>query len=109
MVMNWWMLAGGLMALVCALGHAVPGAGLYLRPIRVAVSNDLLASIVTGMWHLITINFILSALALILGVRGGQQAIAWFVAAQFGLYAVVYLVLSLRFGGSSSFFSGYLS
>ena len=32
--MNWWMLAGGLMALICAAGHAVagdPGARLYER------------------------------------------------------------------------------
>src|SRR5262249_42507492 len=94
------MLAGGMMALVCAFGHAVAGADMYLRPIRAAIDDDLLAGVVTGMWHLITINFGLSAFALIFDVvREGQQAIALFIGAQFGLYAVVYFVLSLRLGG----------
>ena len=55
--MNWWMLAGSTMALVCALGHAVAGVDMYLRPMRAALDNDRLAGVVTGMWHLITINF----------------------------------------------------
>jgi hypothetical protein len=103
--MNWWMLAGGVMALVCTLGHAVAGADMYFRPMRAALDNDRLAGVVTGMWHLITINFSLSAFALIFGViHEGQPAIAWFVGAQFGLYAAVYFVLSLRLGGVFTLF-----
>jgi hypothetical protein len=97
---NWWMLAGGVMALVCAFGHAVAGADMYFRPIRAALDDDLLVGVMTGMWHLITVNFSLSAVALMFGViYEGQQTIAWFIGAQFGLYSLVYLVLSLRLGG----------
>jgi hypothetical protein len=49
------------------------------------------------MWHLITINFTLSALALlVLGAYGRQDAAAWLIAAQFAGYAATYLVISLR-------------
>ena len=98
--MNWWLLAGGVMALVCAAGHAVAGSTMFYRPIKAAVTNELQGGVLTGMWHLITIHFMLSALALlVLATPGRQDAIAWFIAAQFAGYAVIYLVISLRLGG----------
>lgn len=98
--MNWWMLAGSLMALACAAGHAVVGLNMFYRPIRSAISNELHAGVLTGMWHLITINFTLSALALlVLGACGRHDAAAWLIAAEFAGFAVVYLVISLRLGG----------
>ena len=97
--MNWWMLAGGLMALVCAAGHAVAGLNMFYRPIKAAIGNELLAAVLTGMWHLITISFALSALALFfLGAYGRRDAAAWLIAAQFLGYATVYLAISLRLG-----------
>jgi hypothetical protein len=30
--MNWWMLAGGLSALLCTAGHAFAGVGIFYRP-----------------------------------------------------------------------------
>ena len=98
--MNWWLLAGGLMALVCAAGHAIAGAEMFYRPIKSAVTNELHAGVLTGMWHLITIHFTLSALALfVLAAHGQQSAAVWLIAAQFAGYAVTYLVISLRLGG----------
>ena len=42
------------------------------------------------MWHLITINLTLSALALlVLGAYRPADAAAWLIAAQFGGYALV--------------------
>ncbi len=103
--MNWWMLAGGLMALVCALGHAIAGRGMFYRPIKAAIADDLRAGVFTGMWHLITINFTLSALVLIgLGAYARQDLAAWFIAVQFGGYAAVYLAISLRLGGALRLF-----
>lgn len=103
--MNWWMLAGGLMALICAAGHAIAGWTTFYRPIRLAITNDLHASVFTGIWHLITINFALSALALFaLSAHGGQDAAAWLIAAQFAGYAATYLVISLRLGGAWKLF-----
>src|SRR5579863_9518779 len=88
------------MALFCALGHGVAGQGIVYRPIATAIADDLLAGVFTGMWHLITINFALSALVLMgLGAYGRQDLAAWFIAAQFAGYAAVYLAISLRLGG----------
>jgi apolipoprotein N-acyltransferase len=77
--MNWRMLAGGLMALSRAAGHAIAGRNI---------------------WHLITINFTLSALALfVLGALGRQDAAAWLISAHFRYWWVtikltIVLVLS---------------
>jgi hypothetical protein len=105
MVVNWWMLAGGLMALSCAAGHAIAGLNMFYRPIKSAITNELHAGVLTGMWHLITINFTLSALALfVLGAHGRQDAAAWLIAAQFAGYAATYLAISLRLGGALKLF-----
>ncbi len=104
-VVNWWMLAGGLLALICAAGHAVAGLDMFYRPIKSAIANELHAGVLTGMWHLITINFTLSALVLlVLAAYGRQDAATWLIAAQFAGYAMTYLVISLRLGGALKLF-----
>jgi hypothetical protein len=70
--MNWWMVAAGAMALVCAAGHAVAGRGMFYRPIKADLRSELHAAVFTGMWHIITIHFTLSAIALI------AVSIGWF-------------------------------
>ena len=103
--MNWWMLAGGVMALICAAGHAVAGHRLFYRPIKADLLSELLAGVFTGTWHIITIHFTLSAIALVaLGIRGLGHAVAWLVAAQFAGYAAVCVVMSLRLGGALKLF-----
>jgi len=98
--MNWWMMAGGAMGLVCAAGHAVAGERMFYRPMRAAITDRLQAGVLTGMWHLITIHFTLSALALLaLGAYGRQDWLAALVALQFAGYALTYLILSSRLGG----------
>ena len=103
--MNWWMLAGGAMALICAAGHAVAGRGMFYRPIKADLRCELHAAVFTGMWHIITIHFTLSAIALVaLSIRDLGHAVAWLVAAQFAGYAAVYVVISLRLGGALKLF-----
>jgi hypothetical protein len=103
--MNWWMLAGGAMALICAAGHAIAGRSMFYRPIKSDLRSELHASVFTGMWHIITIHFTLSAIALVaLSIRGLGQAVAWLVAAQFAGYAAAYVVISLRLGGALKLF-----
>jgi hypothetical protein len=98
--MNWWLLSAGLMASVCAAGHAIAGRTMFYRPIRSAITSELQAGVLTGMWHLITIHFTLSALALIvLGAQGRQSAAVLLIAAQFAGYAITYPAISLRLGG----------
>jgi hypothetical protein len=97
--MNWRVLAGGLMALIWAAGHAIGGRDMFYRPITAALDSKLHAGVFTGMWHIITIHFTLSAIALLaLGFRGSGVAVAWLVAAQFAGYALIYIVISLRLG-----------
>ncbi len=99
--MNWWMLAGGTMALICAAGHAIAGWGMFYRPIKSDLRSELHAAVFAGMWHIITINFTLSAIAL---VALSNRSLAWLVAAQFAGYAAVYLVISLRLSGALKLF-----
>jgi hypothetical protein len=99
------MLAGGAMALICAAGHAVAGRGMFYRPIKADLRSELHAGIFTGMWHIITIHFTLSAIALVvLSIRGDGNAVARLVAAQFAGYALVYVVISLRLSGALKLF-----
>ena len=99
------MLVAGLMALICAAGHAIAGWSMFYRPIKSDLRSELHASVFAGMWHIITINFALSAIALVaLSTRGYGNAVAWLVAAQFAGYAVVYVVISLRLGGALKLF-----
>jgi hypothetical protein len=97
---NGWLIAGGLMAAFCAAGHAIAGARMFYQPIKSALTDQLLAGVLTGMWHLITVHFALSAAALLfLGMHGQQGVAVWLVAAQFAGYAAIYLTISLRLGG----------
>ena len=103
--MNWWMLAGGATALLFAEGHALAGRGMFYRPIRSTMANDLHAGVFTGMWHLITINFTLAGIVLfVLGTYGRGDAAAQLIAAQFAGYAATYLAISLRLGGAWKLF-----
>src|SRR5215471_9865212 len=103
--MNWWLLAGGAMALICAAGHAIAGWGMFYRPIMSDLRSKLQAGVFTGIWHIITINFTLSGIALLtLSTGSAGSAVAWLIAAQFAGYAAVYLVISLRLGGALKLF-----
>jgi hypothetical protein len=98
--MNWWMLAGAVMAAICAGGHAFAGWNTFYRPIASAITDELQAGVFTGMWHMITIHFALSALALgIVAVHAGGSTAGWLIAAQFAGYAAAYFLISLRLGG----------
>ena len=105
-IVNWWMFAGGLMAMSCAAGHAIAGLNMFYRPIKSAITNELHAGILTGMWHLITIHFVLSGLALlVLGTYGRQDARSsgsWRCSSS--AMPLLYLGISLRLGGALKLF-----
>jgi hypothetical protein len=51
------------------------------------------------MWHLISVNFTVTALALLwYGIEGQPSVLGWFASVQFAGYATVYLVIGLRLG-----------
>jgi hypothetical protein len=103
--MNLWLIASGVLAAIAAIGHAVPGARMFYRPILANLEDAQLRAIFTGIWHLITVHFTLSGLAMIIGgIAGTGRLAVWLVALQFALYAVIYLTLSLRLGGLGKLF-----
>jgi hypothetical protein len=105
MAMNWWMLAAGGMAAICTLGHAVAGRTMFYRPISASITGAVHAGLFTAIWHLVTINFTLSAIALwAMAAGAGDHAPAWLIAAQFAGYAVVYFAISIRLGGALKLF-----
>ena len=110
LAMNWWLLAAAVTTAFCAAGHAFAGRDMYYRPIMSALKDERLSGVLTGFWHLITIHFALSAIVLgALGTGYFRSAVAaWFIAAQFASYAVVYLVISLRLGGALKLFQWLL-
>ena len=78
---------------------------MFYQPMRSAIVDPLHGGVLAGMWHLITLHFILSAIALLLlGSQGAGGAVVWLVATQFASYAAAYLVISLRLGGATKLF-----
>lgn len=107
--MNWWLLAASALALITTAGHALAGPAMFYRPIKAGISDTRLSGVFTGMWNLITINFALAAFALIVAaLQGALKPLAGFVAAQFAMYAVLYLGISLRLGGPLRLFQWFL-
>lgn len=103
--MNLWIIASGLLAALCTAGHAVAGRNMYFRPIRSHLTETVQSSVFSGMWHLITVHFSLSSLALLIcGIQGRPGLAVWLIAAQFGGYAVIYLILSMRLGSAGKLF-----
>lgn len=104
--MNWWLLAGAVMAGISTAGHAFAGRSMFYQPIKSVLQSEVLGGVLTGMWHLITIHFTLSAIMLLALGTGyiGGVATAWLIAAQFAGYAAVYLVISLSLGGAAKLF-----
>jgi hypothetical protein len=98
------MLVAGLMALICAAGHAIAGWSMFYRPIKSDLHSELHAGVFVAMWHIITIHFALSAIALVALSASGDGNVAWLVAAQFAGYTAVYLIISLRLGGALKLF-----
>jgi hypothetical protein len=98
--MNAWLIAAGFLALGAAVGHAVPGAKMFYRPIIARLDDPQLRAVFTAIWQFVTIHFAVNGVALVVsGFAGGGAMIASLVVLQFTGYAVVYLILSLRLGG----------
>jgi hypothetical protein len=100
MAVNWWFLMAGLGALASAGGHALAGEKMFRRPIRAALSECLHQGILDNVWHIASIHFAASGIALLLGALGRRDGLlAPIVGVQFGAYAALALGISLRLGG----------
>jgi len=100
MAVNWWFLMAGLGALASAGGHALAGEKKFRRPIHAVLSERLHQGILDNVWHIASIHFAASGIALLLGAFGRRDGLlAPVVSAQFGAYAALALGISLRLGG----------
>ena len=100
MAANWWLLVAGLGGFASAGGHAFSGNRMFYRPMRAALTDRVQQAALSNIWHIITIHFSLSALALLIGgVSRGDSILALAIGGQFASYATLALILSLRLGG----------
>lgn len=99
MAMNWWFLMAGLGALASAAGHAFAGEKMFHRPMRAALSDRLHQGVLDNLWHIVTVHFAVSGIALLfLGLGRGDALLASAVGLQFAAYAGVALGISLHLG-----------
>ncbi|CUM43930.1 hypothetical protein H4W23_01215 [Streptomyces gardneri] len=100
--MNGWLLAAGITALGVAAVHIVGGRRDVVRPLLSCGLADEPKRVLHAVWHMVSIDLVLSGLALLyLSLTDGTPGtglVAWFVAAHFMAYAAAFLVVTLSVG-----------
>ncbi|MGW7110322.1 hypothetical protein ACWGHU_29685 [Streptomyces xanthophaeus] len=100
--MNGWFLAAGITASGVAVTHIVAGHRDVVRPLLSCGLADEPKRVLHAVWHMVSIDLVLSAAALVhLARADGTSAtgpLAWFVAAHFLAYAAAFLVITLSVG-----------
>ncbi|MER6192403.1 hypothetical protein [Streptomyces cyaneofuscatus] len=100
--MNGWLLAAGTTALGVAAVHVVGGHRDVVRPLLSCGLADEPKRVLHAVWHMVSIDLVLSGLALLhLSLTDGTPGtglVAWFVAAHFIAYAAAFLVVTLTVG-----------
>ncbi|MFD5989219.1 hypothetical protein [Streptomyces cyaneofuscatus] len=100
--MNGWLLAAGTTALGVAAVHIVGGHRDVVRPLLSCGLADEPKRVLHAVWHMVSIDLVLSGLALLhLSLTDGTPGtglVAWFVAAHFIAYAAAFLVVTLTVG-----------
>ncbi|MGW6861725.1 hypothetical protein [Streptomyces xanthophaeus] len=100
--MNGWFLAAGITASGVAVTHIVAGHRDVVRPLLHCGLADEPKRVLHAVWHMVSIDLVLSAAALVhLARADGTSAtgpLAWFVAAHFLAYAAAFLVVTLSVG-----------
>ncbi|MFD3326782.1 hypothetical protein [Streptomyces sp. NPDC058701] len=100
--MNGWLLAAGITASGVAAAHIAGGHRDVVRPLLACGLSDEPKRVLHAVWHMVSIDLVLSAAALVhLALAGATSAtgpLAWFVAAHFLAYTVAFLVVTLSVG-----------
>ncbi|MFF9012043.1 hypothetical protein ACF09C_03605 [Streptomyces sp. NPDC014870] len=100
--MNGWLLAAGVTAFGVAAVHVVAGGRDVVRPLLSCGLADEPRRVLHAVWHMVSVDLVLSAAALVLLAltedTSATGPMAWFVAAHFLAYAVVFLVVTLAVG-----------
>ncbi|MEV4947868.1 hypothetical protein [Streptomyces sp. NPDC053755] len=102
--MNGWLLAAGVTALGVGAVHIAGGHRDVVRPLLSCGLADEPKRVLHAVWHMVSVDLMLSGLALLcLALRDGTAGaglVAWFVAAHFLAYAAAFLVVTLSVGWS---------
>ncbi|MFD0151194.1 hypothetical protein ACWGQ4_15925 [Streptomyces sp. NPDC055721] len=100
--MNGWYLAAGITAVGVAAVHIVGGRRDVVRPLLSCGLADEPKRVLHAVWHMVSIDLVLSGLALLylspMDGTSGTGLVAWFVAAHFIAYAAAFLVVTLSVG-----------
>ncbi|MFD9721906.1 hypothetical protein [Streptomyces sp. NPDC059076] len=100
--MNGWLLAAGITALGVAGVHTVGGHRDVVRPLLSCELADEPRRVLHAVWHMVSLDLVLSGLALLyLSLTDGTPGaslVAWFVAVHFVAYAAAFLVVTLSVG-----------
>lgn len=97
--MNLWLLSAGVLTAVVAAIHLLLGHVDPVRPLLGSALAEIPKRTLHAVWHLVSVDLVLGASALLyLGVAHpmGSGLLAAVLAAHFGAYAAVFLVLALR-------------
>ncbi|MBT2391852.1 hypothetical protein J7E87_21055 [Streptomyces sp. ISL-1] len=102
--MNSWLLAAGVTASGVAAVHIIAGRRDVVRPLLSCGLADEPKRVLHAVWHMVTVDLVLSASALVYlalaNGTSGTDLVAWFVAAHFLAYATAFLVITLSVGWS---------
>ncbi|AVZ73592.1 hypothetical protein SLUN_16845 [Streptomyces lunaelactis] len=97
--MNGWLLAAGITAFGVAAVHIVAGHRDVVRPLLSCGLADEPKRVMHAVWHMVTVDLVLSAAGLVYLAQAdgtaGADLVAWFVAAHFFAYAAAFLAVSL--------------
>jgi hypothetical protein len=100
--MNGWLLAAGITAFGVAAVHITAGHRDVVRPLLSCPLPDEPKRVLHAVWHMVTIDLVLSAAALVYLALAEDTSAArmtgWFVAAHFVAYAAVFLAVTLSVG-----------
>ncbi|WCD89835.1 hypothetical protein KPP03845_106259 [Streptomyces xanthophaeus] len=100
--MNGWFLAAGITASGVAVTHIIAGHRDVVRPLLSCGLADEPKRVLHAVWHMVSIDLVLSAAALIHLARAHATSatgpLVWFVAAHFLAYAAAFLVVTLSVG-----------
>lgn len=100
--MNGWLLTAGITAFGVAAVHIVAGHRDVVRPLLSCGLADEPRRVLHAVWHMVTVDLVLSAATLVYLAladgTAGADLVAWFVAAHFLGYATAFLVITLSVG-----------
>ncbi|MEJ7633915.1 hypothetical protein [Aeromicrobium sp.] len=97
--MNLWLLSAGVLTAAVAAIHVILGHVDPVRPLLGSAIAEIPKRTLHAVWHLVSVDLVLGSAALIyLGISqpAGSGLLATALAAHFGAYAAVFLLLTLR-------------